>query len=271
VKVGEHQLPELWSSHRHVTRILDLPELHDLYVHPGVLGGGIVFGTKSPIIVVDAGLLANLGPGEQRALIGHEAGHVLSDHTTYMTVLSILLSAGRALPMVALPLMAVRAVLLEWYRAAELSCDRAATLSVRDPRIVCRLLMVTAAGMPAEKLNLDAFLAQAMEYRDWDDPSDRARRFFREIGRTHANAVNRVSEVMEWVKSGDYDRIMRGEYRTRDQPDDVRREAGDAVDYYTERFKAIFAEASENLTNLSSQVGDWGSQLADWVRSRRGS
>jgi hypothetical protein len=187
-----------------------------------------------------------------------------------MTVLNIILSAGSSIPMVGLPLRAVGAVLMEWYRAAELSCDRAATLAVRDPRIVCRLLMVTAGGMPASELNLDAFLAQAMEYQNWDDASDRARRFFNELGRSHANAVKRVSEVMAWVKTGEYDRIIRGEYRTRDQPDDIRAEAGDAVEFYTERFKAIFAEAGENLSHLGSQVGDLGTQLAEWVRSRRG-
>jgi Zn-dependent protease with chaperone function len=270
VKVGPTQLPELWSSHQAATRILDLPDLNELYVSPGVLGGGIVFGTKNPIVVVDSGVLKRLGPGEQRALIGHEAGHVLSEHVTYMTVLDILLNAGNALPMVGLPLMAVRLVLMEWYRAAELSCDRAATLTVRDPRIVCSLLMTLAGGLPASELNLDAFLAQGLEYQNWEDSSDRLRRFLNEISFTHPNAVRRVAEVMTWVKAGEYDRIQRGEYRTRDQPDDVRGEAGDAVDFYSERFKAIFREAGENLTNLGAQVGEKGQQFAEWVRSRRG-
>src|SRR5919109_350453 len=46
----------------------------------------------------------------------------------YLTALEILLRLGTAsrLPVIAgLPLMAVRAALLEWARAAELSCDRA--------------------------------------------------------------------------------------------------------------------------------------------------
>jgi Zn-dependent protease with chaperone function len=270
VKVGEQQLPELWTSHQAVTRILDLPDLNELYVHPHVPGSGVVFGVKNPIVVIDSSVLKRLGPGEQRALIGHEAGHVLSDHMTYMTVLAILLNAGNGLPMIGLPLFAVRTVLLEWSRAAELSCDRAAALTVRDPRIVCSLLMSLAGGLPASELNLDAFLAQGLEYQNWDDSSDRLRRFLNEIGVTHPNAVRRVAEVMTWVKAGDYDRIQRGEYRTRDQADDVRAEAGDAVEFYSERFKAIFREAGENLTNLSGQVGEKGQQFAEWVRARRG-
>ena len=162
----------------------------------------------------------------------------------------------------------MKAVLLEWYRAAELSCDRAATLAVRDPRIVCRTLMVTAGAMPVDHLDLDAFMTQAMEYESWDDPSDRVRRFFNEIGQSHTYAVRRVSEVMQWVQTGEYDRIVRGEYRTRDQEADAREEAGDAMEFYAERFRSFFSEAGDNLTSLGSQVGGRAEQVADWLRTR---
>ena len=171
----------------------------------------------------------------------------------------------------ACPLRAVRAVLLEWMRAAELSCDRAATLAVRDPRIVCRTLMVMAGGMPADKLDLDAFMAQAMEYENWEDSHDRVRRFFIEINATHSYAVRRVSEVMRWVQSGEYDRIVRGEYRRRGEETDVREEAGEAMEFYAERFRAMFRELGDNVTSLGSQVGDVSQQVADWLRNRGGS
>ena len=162
-------------------------------------------------------------------------------------------------------------MLLEWYRAAELSCDRAATLAVRDPQIVCRMLMVTCRRRcPPSELNLDAFMTQAMDYQAWDDPSDRVRRFFDEIGQTHPDAVRRVSEVLKWVQSGEYDRIIRGEYRTRDQDANanVRDEAGDAFEFYAERFRTIFREIGENITRLGSQVGGMAEQAAEWLRQR---
>jgi hypothetical protein len=188
----------------------------------------------------------------------------------YMTTLNILLSVSNGLPFfLGIPFRAVKAVLLEWYRAAELSCDRAATLAVRDPRIVCRTLTVTAGALPVDDLNLDAFMAQAMEYESWDDPSDRVRRFFNEIGQTHTYAVRRVSEVMKWVQSGEYDRIVRGEYRTRDQEADVREEASDAMEFYAERFRTIFREAGDNIANLGTQVGGAAEHVADWIRKRR--
>ena len=271
VRVGERQLPELWSNYTAVCKILDMPSTYDLYVTDTVVANAVTIGSQKPIVVFGSPLLARLGPGEQRAVLAHEVAHILSDHVLYTTALNILLSAGGGVPFpLAIPAMAVRAVLLEWYRAAELSCDRAEALVVRDPQIVCRALMVTAGGMPADQLDLDAFLAQAREYEDWDDPSDRVRRFFYEISATHPNAVRRVSEVMRWVQSGEYDRIVRGEYRTRDQETDVREEAGDAFEFYAERFRTIFREVGDNVTQLGSQIGGVAEQVADWLRKRGG-
>lgn len=270
IRVGENQLPDLWASHTAVCRILDLADTPHLYVSWGVLGGAQTIGAGKPMVVMDSALLERLGAGEQRVVLAHEAGHILSDHVLYMTALNILLraaSAGMPFPM-ALPLRAARTVLLEWYRATELTCDRAATLAVRDPQIVCRTLMVMAGGLAADHFSLDAFMTQAMEYRNWEDPSDRVRRFFNEIGRTHPYAVRRVSEVMEWVKTGEYDRITRGEYRTRDQAANARAEAGGAVEFYSERFRAIFNEMGENISSMGAQVGTATDALSEWLRRR---
>jgi len=268
VKLSDRQLPELWTSFQGVNRILDMPADYDLYVSSSLNWNAVTIGSQNPMVVVGSNLLEQLGPGEQRTVLAHELGHILSDHVLYITALNILLSAGNSLPLVGLPLRAVRAVLLEWMRAAELSCDRAATLAVKDPQIVCRSLMVLASGVSADKLDLDAFMAQAMEYESWDDSHDRIRRFFNEINRTHSNAVRRVSEVMTWVQSGEYDRIVRGEYRRRGDETDVREEASDAMEFYAERFRAMFRELGDNVTSLGSQVGDMSQQAADWLRNR---
>jgi Zn-dependent protease with chaperone function len=269
VKVSERQLPELWGSYRGVHRILDMPDDYDLYVSSSLYWNALTIGSQKPMLVIGSNLLAQLGPGEQRAILAHELGHILSDHVLYRTALAILLAAGTGLPLgLGLPVRAVRAVLLEWSRATELSCDRAATLAVRDPRIVCRALMVIAGGVPADQLDLDAFMTQAMEYENWEDSHDRVRRFFNEINLTHSNAVRRVSEVMRWVQSGEYDRILRGEYRKRGDDANVREEASDAMEYYSERFRAMFRELGENVTTIGNQMGDVSHQVADWLRKR---
>jgi Zn-dependent protease with chaperone function len=271
VRVSERQLPELWSHQQAVCKILDMPQTYDVYVTDMPVANAMAIGATNPIVVFGAPLLQRLGSGEQRAVLAHEVAHILSDHQVYRTALDILLIAGGRVPLpLALPAAAVKAVLLEWYRAAELSCDRAEALVIRDPQVVCRALMVLAGGMPADQLNLDAFLTQAREYEDWDDPSDRVRRFFYEISATHPYAVRRVSEVMKWVQSGEYDRIQRGEYVRRGEEPPVQKEAGDAFEFYAARFRTIFADIGENVTKLGNQIGGLAEQAADWIRTRGG-
>jgi Zn-dependent protease with chaperone function len=271
VRVGERQLPDLWTHHLAVCKILDMPGVYDLYVTDTVIANAMAIGSQKPIVVVGTPLLGRLGPGEQRAVLAHEVSHILSDHVLYNTALAILLRVGGGVPFpLAIPALAVRAVLLEWSRAAELSCDRAEALVVRDPRIVCRGLMVLAGGMKADALDLDAFLAQAREYEDWDDPSDRVRRFFYEINSTHPYAVRRVSEIMRWVQSGEYDRIQRGEYIKRGEEPPVRAEAGDAFEFYADRFRTIFRDLGDNITKAGNQIGGMAEQVADWIRGRGG-
>jgi Zn-dependent protease with chaperone function len=259
IRLGPGQIPATWTAYERVLRVLDMPETYDLYLTQGPWGNAGTMGAGKPIIVVESSLLGQLAEDEQRAVLAHELGHILSDHVLYRTALSILLAAGlKGLPFpFSFPLGAIRAVLLEWARATELSYDRAGTLAVGDPRIMCRALMVVAGGRPSSELSLDAFLAQAAEYESWDDPHDRVRRFFYEISVDHGFAVRRVSELMRWVRSGEFDRVVGGDYPRRDQRVDPRQEAGDAVDYYAERFRRAFQDAGETFERFGQQVTDW--------------
>ena len=65
--------------------------------------------------------------------------------------------------------------------------------------------------------------------------------------------MRRVHELMKWVRSGDYDRIIAGEYRKRGTRADARKEAGDAADHYGEKFRAIFKEAGVGAGKVGRQ------------------
>ena len=273
VKLGSQQLPEVWAEYERGLTVLDMPETYDLYVTQHPLANALTIGAGTPMILLYSQIATLLEPDEMRTVLAHEIGHVLSDHVLYRTALEILMKIGDSIrvPIFSgLPLLAVRAALLEWFRAAELSCDRAATLVNRDPRVTCRTLMVIAGGVPSERLDLDAFVKQANEYEEWDSSMDRARRFFTEISLTHAYPVRRVSEIVGWVQSGEYDAILSGEYVRRGEEPDARTEAGDAVDFYTERFRTIFKDASQTVASAGDQVATAGTRLADWLRGADG-
>src|SRR3954467_12541199 len=168
VRLGQEQLPHIWVLHRQVFNALDLADVPDLYLTQWPFANAMTIGSGRPIVVLNSELVTLLDGDGQRAVLAHEAAHVHSDHVLYQTALVILLQIGtQNLPMFAgLPLLAIRYALLEWFRAAELSCDRAAALLTRDPQAMCRALMVLSAGAAAEHLNLDAFIKQGIEYSE---------------------------------------------------------------------------------------------------------
>ena len=273
VKLGSDQLPEAWAAHRAACTRLDLAEVPNLYLTQFPITNAAAIGSDRPMVLLNSGTVHLLDAEELRTVLAHEAGHVLSDHVLYRTALMILLSAGASmarLPVMAgLPLLAVRLALLEWFRAAELSCDRAATLVNRDPLVTARTLMVMAGGTASSKLSLDAFLRQANEYEEWEPGWDKLSRLRIELARTHAFPVRRVSELMKWVRAGDYDRIMNGEYIRRGDPLDVRAEAGEAVDHYAERFRTLFRDVGAGVAGAGDKVADAAEKLGDWLRDRR--
>jgi hypothetical protein len=153
--------------------------------------------------------------------------------------------------------MPLRAALMEWYRSAELSCDRAAALVTRDPLTICRVLMVIAAGAEAKRLDLDVFMKQGQEYREQGKGLERLSRMLLDLNVTHPMPVRRIHELMAWVESGEYDRIVGGSYVRRDEPPRPRAEAGDAISHYAERFKNVFRDAGESINDVGQQLSDW--------------
>jgi Zn-dependent protease with chaperone function len=266
VRLGERQLPDVWVLHRQVFHALDLDDaVPDLYLTQFPFANAYTIGSKRPIVLLNSELLHLLGDDGRRAVLAHEAAHVHSDHVLYQTALLILLRLGTSrLPVLAgLPLLAIRLALLEWFRAAELSCDRAAAVVTRDTTAVCRSLMVLSAGTAADQLSLDAFIAQAAEYEEGGQSLDRLTKLINDLGLTHPMPVRRVRAILDWVRAGEYDRIIGGDYIRRGEEPPLGDEADAAGSHYGERIGEAFQQAGSSI----SEIGD---QLRDWLSRQRG-
>jgi Zn-dependent protease with chaperone function len=265
VRLGEQQLPGVWVLHREVFHALDIDDaVPDLYVAQVPFANAYTIGATRPVVLLNSELLHLLDDGGRRSVLAHEAAHVHSDHVLYQTALLILLRLGSSgLPALAgLPLLAIRLALLEWFRAAELSCDRAAALVTRDATSVCRALMVLSAGAGADQLNLDAFIAQAADYDEGGQGLDRLTKLINDMNLTHPMPVRRVRELTDWVRSGEYDRIVDGEYIRRGQEPPLKAEADSASQHYTDRIGGALQQAG-------SSIGEIGEQLRDWLARQR--
>ena len=266
VRLGTDQLPEIWTLYQHVLGVLDVPDEHDLYITQQPMANAMTVGAERPIVVLNSATVALLDNAQLEAVIAHEVAHILSEHVLYRTALEILLRIGsaRRLPIAAgVPLAAVQYALLEWARATELTCDRAAAIVTRDPRVVCKMLMTMSGGAKAADLNLDAFMRQAMEYTESGEGFDRLQRLLTDLRLDHALPVKRVAELLAWVRDGEYDRIVGGEYIRRGQEPPAREEAGAAASHYGERFRELFKDAGEQVNDASQRLSDWLRNLDD--------
>jgi Zn-dependent protease with chaperone function len=224
------------------------------------LANAVTFGSGRPVIVLNSETVRLLDTGGLRVVIAHEGAHVLSDHVLYMTALTILIQLGASirLPVFAgLPLLAIRSALLEWSRAAELSCDRAAALVTRDPIAVCRVLMTLAGGEAVDELNLDAFMKQGLDYDEKGSGLERLTRLLMHLNVTHPMPVRRTHQLLGWVRSGEYDRIKDGSYIRRGQEPPLREEAGAAQDHYAARVRDAFKDVGGSLNDVGDQLADW--------------
>jgi Zn-dependent protease with chaperone function len=266
VRLGDRQLPHIWALEREAFNVLDIPEVPDLYLSQYPIANAAVFGAGQPVVLLNSEIVKLLDEEGLRAVLAHEAAHVLCDHVLYGTALQILLMLMNSvrLPLLAgLPIRAVTAALLEWFRAAELTCDRAAAIVTRDPLAVNRLLMTMSAGAAASDLDLDAFMSQGLEYTEGGRGLERLSRLLLDLRLTHPMPVRRAHELLKWVREGEYDRIIGGEYVRRGEEPPPREEADAASKHYADRVKGAFKDAGESVADVGKQLSDWLDRTKD--------
>ena len=255
VRVSPNQFPRIHGLYQDVLKTLDAPEDYPLYISQTPMVNAGAYGMDQPFIILNSGTLILLNDDQLRYVMGHEVGHIMSDHVLYKTMTVLLLNlANMGFPIVGLAARAVLVALLEWYRKSELSCDRAGLLSVQDPELVMRTMMKMACGGDDDELNLQEFIIQAEDYREGGDIADQVFKILNLLGTTHPFYVLRVSELREWIEGGDYDRIIRGEYPLRTDPDPAYQEdLKEAATAYREGAKEFLDSMSDAAKRMGEQ------------------
>jgi Zn-dependent protease with chaperone function len=251
VRVTPTQFPRVHRLYGEVARTLDAPGDYPVYVSQNPFFNAAAYGMEKPFIVVHSALEANFDDDELRFILGHELGHVMSGHVLYTTMMQLLtMLAGMGFPIVGLAARAILVALLEWYRKAELSCDRAGILSVQDPEPGLRVMLKFAGGA-SSSANLGEFIRQSEEYREEGELADQVFKVLNVLGSTHPFPVIRVAEMRGWFESGAYERIIAGEYRRRGEADaPYREDLSEAARAYREAARDTFGQATEGVRRV---------------------
>jgi len=221
IRVGERQVPSLYKRFRTAADRLGIRELPELFIYHGEQPNASTFGVEQYHVAISTGALDLLDDEEQLAVLGHELGHVQSNHVLYKTAARLFSRlageiANATLGVGGLVVYPLKAALSRWDRASELTGDRAALLTVRRPEVVLNMLMKVASGtrsiMP--ELNLQAFLAQAEMFEKMRDETGISRILvaYEEVFRSHPFPVYRAKEVLDFVSTGEFLEILDGEY-----------------------------------------------------------
>ncbi len=253
IRVGPHQFPRLWGMHIENCATFGWENVPELYVTQTPIFNAGAYGVDNPFIVIHSSAFELLDEDEQRVLLAHELGHVMSGHALYSTIAAIMLLVS--LGVLPLPLellvLPIRLAFLEWSRKSELSADRAGLLGSQDLAPTMRLFMKMAGGANTANvrpgdLNLEPFLQQASEYATMHDGFDIVYKVLNTLALSHPMHVVRAGEVQKWIQSGAYERIVAGEYvRRGSEADDrpLRDDMRDAAQHY----KAEFTEFADGV------------------------
>ena len=251
VKVGPKQFPRLHSMLADVKTTLDWEKDVELYVSQTPIANAMAVGFDEPFIVIHSGTMSLLNDDEQRVVIGHELGHVMSGHALYHTILYLIVLFGFAnLPFLAgLALLPIRLALMEWYRKSELSSDRAGLLACQSREDSLRLNMKFAGGGDTSAMDLDVYMEQAKEYAEGGGPLDTIYKILNTLDLDHPFSSMRAAELQKWIDEGEYDKIVvDGQYTHRgaeaeDRP--LTRDIGEAAEYYGREAKETVGQVLE--------------------------
>jgi Zn-dependent protease with chaperone function len=271
IKVDHRQYPRVHRIYAEAAAALDVADLPELYVQNDRNLNAMAIGMSTPFIVVNSGMLELADDDELRCLLGHELGHVLSGHAVYRTMIIIMTNLMLRLAWFAIGaivLYGILAALLEWWRKAELSADRAGLLACQDPAASLRLSMKLAGGGDLSEVDTAAFLEQASEYERSGDIRDSVLKLMLTVFRSHPMPVARAAEVQRWIDSGAYQRILDGDYPRRDGDADA--SMSESVKEAADAYRESFARSEDPLFKLLRKLGAGADGVGEWVGAGAG-
>jgi Zn-dependent protease with chaperone function len=209
VRVTKRQFPRLHRSLGWGCKILGVEE-PEMYISLDPVPNAYTYGHTRPFVVLTSGLVDMLDDEERFFVIAHELGHIKAGHVLYTVIArniaEIIALLGQAtMGIGALLGQSLVVALLDWYRKAELTSDRAGLLCVQDLDPCIRTFMKLAGGARQlyAEMDKDEFMRQIREYESADLSNlNKAYKLMITAYRTHPFPILRAKELDLWHSSG---------------------------------------------------------------------
>lgn len=212
LKITKSSYPKLYQYLLDACKILDLKKVPDMYINWGYDINACTIGSENPIIILDSGLIDLCNEDEIMFVIGHEAGHICSNHMLYHMMAQVINYFIDATPGGALIAGGLQYALYYWYRMSEFTADRTGLLCCQNPDAMVSAF-IKMAGLPHNEygqINTDAFIEQARDFKTLDyEGINKIVKILSIADESHPWTVMRSAELLKWIDEGGYEKIIK--------------------------------------------------------------
>ena len=186
----------------------------------------LCIGDKKPLLIMSTALIEMLSPIELKAALSHEVGHLACGHSFYKIMVenfSGITQSMSVIPGLTALGLAAKLPLYDWFRKADLSADRAAVLTLKNPDIVISMIGKLAGGSVnlAESVSEANLLKQSDEIERVTDEMksggtmDKVTYLFSTavmngMMRQNPWPAIRIKEIRDWCKTEEYKNLSKG-------------------------------------------------------------
>lgn len=212
-KITEESCPKLYKLVKEVETTLDIADSPEVYTQWGYSINGYTTGTKgNTLMILNSGAVDLLSEDQLKYIVGHEMGHIKSNHVLYHMMAQFFPMLASMVPVVGgFVGTSLELLLMYWSRMSEFTADRAGLLACQDKDAALSAI-VKMAGLPLKHfdiINEEAFLEQAEDFeRMHKDFLSGTMQNLSILTSTHPWTVYRAAELIKWINSGEYDRII---------------------------------------------------------------
>jgi Zn-dependent protease with chaperone function len=202
VKVSKNQFPEIYYLAEEIANSLGI-YTPQIFIQQNPYVNSFTHGTGNQnFIVLTNKLLEELQEDYLAFILGHEMGHIKSQHVLYKTLFSWLLRYYSNADKYPEDLMLS---FLDWERKSEITADRVGLLICQDMEIACRSLLTLAIGSLSLslKINIDDYIETQLLSLEYNPLSER-----NQFYQSHPYIPVRMKELINFFNLPQYKNIV---------------------------------------------------------------
>ncbi len=211
LNINKSSSPKLYLALNQAARILDMDAVPAFSTEWHYSINAFSVGDQNKRLVLLSGAVDLLNEDELQFILGHELGHMKCNHMPYLMLTESLYTPITNSAMGSLILSTIKMPLMNWYRIADFTADRAGLLCCQDIKIALSS-MIKMAGLPKSyygQIDINSFIFQARDFKvNFSTNLDKVMKFISNNGTFHPWLVLRASELLDWYESGAYNTII---------------------------------------------------------------